>query len=56
MNSQGSTKNLTFFTKLRRKLVKFFLSQGRCNGSCDNCSVCPWIDKEKYSFEIRKKT
>ena len=47
---------ISFFTKIRRKIARFFLSQGSCTDDCEDCSFCPWIDKEKYSFEIKKRT
>jgi len=46
---------VSFWIKFRRRLTRFFLSQGSCSGSCDDCVACPWIDKEKYSFEIKKR-
>jgi hypothetical protein len=51
-----STKeSLKFWTKFRRWFAKTFHSSGHCHGSCYDCDFCPWIDKEKYSFEIRRK-
>jgi len=47
--------NVSFWIKFRRRFTRFFLSQGSCSGSCDDCVACPWIDKEKYSFEIKKR-
>ena len=48
-------EKLSLWIRIRRRLVRYFLAHGTCNGSCDECSKCPWIDKEKYTFEIRKK-
>jgi len=47
--------DLTFWIKLRRRLARLFLSQGSCSGSCSDCAVCPIIDKERYTFEIKKR-
>ncbi|MCG3220535.1 MAG: hypothetical protein H7641_04060 [Candidatus Heimdallarchaeota archaeon] len=48
-------EQLSFWTKVRRWLVKYFLSRNKCHGQCLECDTCPWIDKEKYSFEIKRK-
>ncbi len=56
MNScDDETETLSFWVRFRRRFVRLFLSQGNCSESCDECSKCPWIDKEKYSFEIKKR-
>jgi len=49
------TSKQTFWSKARKRFVRFFLYQGSCDSSCSDCAVCPWIDKEKYSFEIKRK-
>lgn len=49
------TEELSFWVKLRRRFARFFLSQGSCSDSCNSCSKCPWIDKGKYTFEIKKR-
>jgi hypothetical protein len=48
-------EELSFWQKLRRWLVRFFLSGNQCNEHCSDCITCPWIDKEKYSFDIKRK-
>ncbi|MCG3227403.1 MAG: hypothetical protein H7645_10835 [Candidatus Heimdallarchaeota archaeon] len=48
-------EKLSFLKKTRRLLVKYFLSRNQCHGECSDCDACPWIDKEKYSFEIKRK-
>jgi len=56
MNScEDPTDELSFWIRFRRRFARFFLSQGSCSDSCDSCSKCPWVDKEKYSFEIKKR-
>ncbi len=48
-------EQLSFWKKARRWLVKYFLSKNQCHGQCSDCDACPWIDKDKYSFEIKRK-
>lgn len=56
MNScEDPTDELSFWTKIKRRFVRFFISRGNCNESCDSCAKCPWLDEEKYSFEIKKR-
>ncbi|MCG3260602.1 MAG: hypothetical protein H7644_12695 [Candidatus Heimdallarchaeota archaeon] len=56
MNSEkATTEKISFWLRLRRRVVRFFLPRGSCTGSCNDCVACPWIDKEKYSFEIKKR-
>jgi len=56
MNNNKTKEEIKFSVLLKRRFVKFFLSSGRCGNNCSNCSFCPWLDKEKYSFEIQRKT
>ena len=53
MKQEPNKQNL--WIKIKRKLVRVFLSEGSCSSSCSSCIACPWIDKEKYSFEIKRK-
>ena len=46
---------LSLWIKVRRWIVKVFLARNNCSGDCSDCSNCPWLDREKYSFEIRRK-
>ena len=55
MTKKQDQTELSFWSKTRRRFARFFLSQGRCSGSCNDCAVCPIIDKEKYTFEIKKR-
>ncbi len=56
MNTKNTTlEKVSFWLRLRRRVVRFFLPQGSCTGSCNDCAACPWIDREKYSFEIKKR-
>ncbi len=55
MTDKENTTEISFWMKARRRLAKIFLSQGSCSSSCSNCAVCHIIDKEKYSFEIKKR-
>ena len=54
MNQETAKKNI--WIRIRRKFVRIFLTQGNCDSSCSSCAVCPWLDKEKYSFDIKRKT
>jgi len=57
MNScEDTTDGLSLWIRFRRRFVRLFFTQGNCSGSCDSCEKCPWIDKEKYSFEIKRKS
>lgn len=47
--------NVSFWIKFRRRLTRLLWSRGSCSGSCNDCVTCPWIDKDKYSFEIKKR-
>jgi hypothetical protein len=55
MSKEENQIDMNFWTKIKRRLARFFLSQGSCSGSCNDCAVCPIIDKEKYTFEIKKR-
>lgn len=55
MKINEAKEEINLFVLLKRWFVKFFLSGGSCGSSCSNCALCPWLDKEKYSFEIKRK-
>ncbi len=55
MKDNETKTKIKFWVRLKRWFVRFFLSGGSCGDSCSNCSLCPWLDKEKYSFEIKRK-
>jgi hypothetical protein len=48
-------EELSLWTRVRRLLVRIFLARNNCNGQCTDCANCPWLDKEKYTFEIKRK-
>ncbi|MFW9852719.1 MAG: hypothetical protein ACFFDS_07250 [Candidatus Thorarchaeota archaeon] len=55
MKKNETKKEIKSLKLWKRWLVKFFLSAGSCGNDCSECSFCPWLDKEKYSFEIKRK-
>lgn len=48
-------KHINNLERIKRWFVRFFLSKGDCENSCSKCNLCPWLDKEKYTFEIKRK-
>jgi hypothetical protein len=55
MEKEETKKEIKLWELIKRWFIRFFLSSGNCGDSCSDCSMCPWLDKEKYSFEIKRK-
>ena len=55
MNVQKEEKQrISFFTLLRRWIVRILFSKGQCSGSCTSCKTCPLLSKD-FEFTIKRK-